>query len=93
MPQDKSDHADQVVSKPAEVDVDPPLDVAEPAYRRWALVFALIAGFLLVVMAVPTLADAIQPIDDWFWELAVANEYPLLVSVAEALAFVGGTWP
>ncbi len=69
----------------------PPLDVDAPADTRWAFVFAVIAGFLLVVMAVPALADAIQPVDDWFWELAVTNEHPALVAVAESLALIGGT--
>jgi undecaprenyl-diphosphatase len=75
----------------ADTAAEPPLDVADKAYRRWALIFAVIAGSLLVIMAVPTLADAIQPLDDWFWELAVAHEYPALVSVARALAVIGGT--
>jgi undecaprenyl-diphosphatase len=70
---------------------DPRLDLKDSAYRRWALVFAAVAGSLLVVMAVPALAGAIQPIDDWFWELAVGHEYPVLVSAAEAFALIGGT--
>ncbi len=79
--------------KPAPTDIgtDPLFEVAAPPYRRWALFFGLIAGFLLVVRAVPQLAAAMQPLDDWFWELAVANEYQLLVSVAELLALIGGT--
>lgn len=69
----------------------PPPDVAAPADARWALAFALVAGFLLIVMAVPALSDAIKPADDWFWELAVANEYSAMVALAELLAVVGGT--
>jgi undecaprenyl-diphosphatase len=91
MQYEKPDHAAGAVRKTPGVAIDPPFDVAEPGYRRWALVFALIAGSLLVIMAVPTLASAIQPLDDRVWELAVANEYPLLVSVAKALAIAGGT--
>ncbi len=73
------------------VALDPPLDITVPAYRRWAAIFGLVAVTLLVVMAVPGLRDAVKPIDEWFWELAVSNEYPLLVSGAEALALIGGT--
>ncbi len=73
------------------VALDPPLDITVPAYRRWAAIFGLVAVTLLVVMAVPALRDAVRPIDEWFWELAVNNEYPLLVAGAEALALVGGT--
>jgi membrane-associated phospholipid phosphatase len=74
-----------------QVAVDPPLGITEPAYRRWAVLFGVVAVALLVVMAVPALRGAVQPIDDWFWELAVNNEYPLLVAGAEALALIGGT--
>ncbi len=70
---------------------DPPMDAAGPAYRRWALVFTAIAGLLLVVMAVPPLAAAVAPLDDWFWGVAVDNEYSVLVSAAELLALIGDT--
>lgn len=74
-----------------QVALDPPLDITEPAYRRWAAFFGVVAVALLVVMAVPALRDAVLPIDAWFWELAVNNEYPLLVTGADALALIGGT--
>jgi membrane-associated phospholipid phosphatase len=74
-----------------EVALDPPLDITEPAYRRWAVLFGVVAVVLLVVMAVPALRDAVKPIDEWFWELAVSNEYPILVAGAEAMALIGGT--
>ena len=70
---------------------DTPIDVAGPAYRRWAIVFAAIAGLLLVVMAVPVLADAVAPLDDWFWKVAVDHEYPVFVNAAKLLALIGGT--
>jgi membrane-associated phospholipid phosphatase len=74
-----------------QIALDPPLDITQPAYPRWAAFFGLVAVALLVVMAVPALRDAVMPIDAWFWELAVNNEYPFLVTGAEAMALIGGT--
>jgi membrane-associated phospholipid phosphatase len=74
-----------------QVDLDPPLDIAIRAYGRWTVLFGIVAVALLVVMAVPALRDLVKPLDEWFWELAVNNEYPLLVTGAEALALIGGT--
>jgi membrane-associated phospholipid phosphatase len=56
----------------------------------WTLTLWAVAGFLLIVMAVPTLAQAVQPLDDWFWELAVAAEVGVLVTASELLDVVGG---
>lgn len=75
------------------VALDQTLDIAEPTYRRWAAFFGLVAVALLVAMAVPTLRNAVVPIDEWFWEMAVNNENPLLVTGAEAMAVIGGTIP
>jgi membrane-associated phospholipid phosphatase len=71
--------------------LEPPLDVTEAANRRSVVAFGLVAVALLVVMAVPALRDAVMPVDEWFWDLAVSQEYPLLVTGAEALALIGGT--
>ncbi len=81
---DQTDQTDQTAA-------DPPIDAAGPAYRRWAIVFAAVASLLMVVMAVPRLADAVAPLDDWFWQVAVDNEYPALVNAAELLALIGDT--
>ena len=70
--------------------LDPPLDIREPAYLRWAALSSLVAVALMVIMAVPALRDVVMPIDEWLWELAVNNEYPLLVTGAEALDHAGG---
>lgn len=74
-----------------QVALDQPLDITGTAYRRWAAVFGLFAVVLLVIMGIPALTDAVTPVDEWFWELAVNNEYPPLVAGAEAVALLGGT--
>ncbi len=87
----ENDMAETDMPETAGTTPDPSIDAAGPAYRRWALVFAAIAGLLLVVMAVPLLADAVAPLDDWFWGVAVNHEYSVLVSAAELLALIGDT--
>ena len=80
-------HDEQATAKVA---FDPLVNVADPRSRRWVLVFGVVAIALLVIMAVPPLSDAIKPIDDWFWRLAVDNEYPILVTSSEVVAEATG---
>ena len=72
---------------------EPSLDTRGAAVRGSALALWAITLFWLVKMAVPGLAEAIQPVDDWFWELAVATEQAALVAVAKTLHVVGGFVP
>lgn len=58
--------------------------------RRWSLALWAVVGILLVVMAVPALAEAIQPLDDWVWEFVVSTELAALVAAAKTLDIIGG---
>lgn len=70
---------------------EPPLDCDSPASRRWAVVLWLLALVWLTTLAVPTLADLVQQIDDGVTEWVVSIEQDLLVSVAKLFRAFGGT--
>lgn len=58
--------------------------------RRWSFAMWVVAGAVLIVMAVPALAAVVQPLDDAIWEFAVSAERAPLVGFAEILNIVGG---
>lgn len=59
---------------------------------RVAIVLWVLGGLLFIVMAVPTLRDRVQTIDDWAWELVVRLEWDPAVAVAKILDVVGSAW-
>ncbi len=68
----------------------PPLDCDSPSSRRWVLLLWLLALAWLVLLAVPTLADVVQQVDDRVTDWAVSLEQDLLVSAAKLTRTVGG---
>jgi len=57
-----------------------------------ALALWLLAGALFVALAVPGWSDPVQTVDDEVLQLAIDTEQAVLVSVAEVMDVVGGTW-
>ena len=57
------------------------------AFGLWAVVIAV-----FVIIAIPTLRDLAEPIDAWFWDLAVETEWQPAVFVAKALRIIGSAW-
>lgn len=59
----------------------------------WAAVSFLGVGLaLFLAMAIPSLADLVQVVDDAVWELAVDLESSFVVAVAEAFDTLGSAW-
>jgi undecaprenyl-diphosphatase len=59
---------------------------------RWALGLWAVVVAVFVIMAIPALRDSAQPIDEWFWDLAVETEWQPAVLVAKALRIIGIGW-
>lgn len=57
-----------------------------------ALVLLALGLFVFVALAIPTLADIVQGVDDWAYEVAVDLEASVAVALAKALDFIGSTW-
>lgn len=56
---------------------------------RWMVMLSAVAGALFGVMAVPSLADITQPIDDAAWETAGVLENGGLVGIAKVFNVLG----
>ena len=59
---------------------------------RWALGLWAIAIAVFVIIAIPALRDLAQPVDDWFWDLAVETEWQPAVIIAKAMRIIGTGW-
>ena len=67
------------------------IDIDRPVAWRWAALMITVAASLMIVMAVPALAEWVQPLDDWGWEAAVDSEADILVAIGRALDVIGGS--
>ena len=65
---------------------------AHPRAWRAGLILLALGVALFVLVAIPPLRSVVQEIDDWVWELAVEWENEFLVTIGEALDFLGSTW-
>jgi undecaprenyl-diphosphatase len=59
---------------------------------RWAVALGSIAAAVFIMIGIPALHDRVQPLDDWFRELAIQLEWQPAVEVADALRVVGSAW-
>jgi len=59
---------------------------------RWALSLWAVVVAVFVVIAIPALRDLVEPIDEWFWDLAVETEWQPAVLMAKALRIIGSGW-
>lgn len=59
---------------------------------RWAIALGAIAAVVFVAIGVPGLHDLVQPLDDWFRELAIQLEWQPAVELADALRVIGSAW-
>jgi len=71
---------------------DRPLLTDHPTAVRASLVLWALGGFLFIALAIPALADIVQTVDDWVYELAVDLENEVIVAVAKAFDLIGSTW-
>lgn len=69
-----------------------PLLRDHPLALRLSLVLWAFGGFVFFALAIPVLADVVQSVDDWVYDLVVDLEAPVLVAVAKGLDFIGSTW-
>lgn len=69
-----------------------PLLQDHPGAVRLALVLLALGLFVFVALAIPALADIVQRVDDWVYELAIDLEASIPVALAKALDFIGSTW-
>lgn len=69
-----------------------PLLQDHPGAYRLALVLWALGSLVFVALAIPALADIVQAIDDWVYELAIDLEATIPVTLAKVLDFVGSTW-
>ncbi len=51
-----------------------------------------IAAAVFIMIGIPGLHDLVQPIDEWFRELAIRLEWQPAVDVADTLRVVGSAW-
>ena len=59
---------------------------------RWALSLWVIVIAVFVIVAIPSLRDLAQSVDEWFWDLAVETEWQPAVIIAKALRVIGTGW-
>ncbi len=59
---------------------------------RWALGLWAVVVAVFVIIAIPALRDLAQPVDEWFWDLAVETEWQPAVLMAKALRIIGSGW-
>ncbi len=59
---------------------------------RWAVALGVITAIVFVAIGVPGLHDLVQPLDEWFRELAIQLEWQPAVDVADTLRVVGSAW-
>lgn len=69
-----------------------PLLQDHPGAVRLALVLLVLGLFVFVALAIPALADIVQAVDDWAYEVAIDLEASIPVALAKALDFIGSTW-
>lgn len=81
-----------MTGRPAGALDDRPLLTDHPAAVRTSFVLWALGGFLFIAMAIPSLADIVQTVDDWVYELAVDLENDIVVAVAKAFDLIGSTW-
>jgi undecaprenyl-diphosphatase len=63
-----------------------------PAAIWLAVALWVVTVAIFVVIAILTLRDLAEPVDEWFWELAVRTEWAPAVVVAKALRIIGSVW-
>lgn len=63
-----------------------------PTAIWWAVALWVITVAIFVVIAIPTLRDLAEPVDEWFWDLAVRTQWAPAVIVAKALRIIGSAW-
>jgi undecaprenyl-diphosphatase len=63
-----------------------------PAALRWALALWAVVVAVFAIIAIPALRDLAEPVDKWFWDLAVATEWQPTVLLAKALRIIGTGW-
>lgn len=63
-----------------------------PAAWRWSLVLWGMAGFLFIAMALPTLRELVQTVDDEVWRLAGSLSNDVAVALAKAFDLIGSSW-
>lgn len=61
----------------------------ERAVWAWAGFVWSVALILMILMAIPATADALQTVDDRVWQLAVDSEWTPMVALARALGIIG----
>ena len=71
---------------------DRPLLRDHPVAFRLSLILWALGGFVFVALAVPFLADIVQGVDDWVYQIAVDLEASIPVAIARVLDFIGSTW-
>jgi len=59
---------------------------------RWALSLWAVVLTMFVIIAIPALRDLAQPVDEWFWDLAIETEWQPAVLMAKALRIIGSGW-
>lgn len=69
-----------------------PLLRDHPLVFRLSLVLWAFGGLVFVALAIPVLADVVQSVDDWVYDLMVDLEAALPVALAKGLDFIGSTW-
>jgi membrane-associated phospholipid phosphatase len=69
-----------------------PLLRDHPTAWRLSLILWCLGGLLFVALAIPTLKDVVQRVDDRVWRLAVDLQGHVAVTVVSVLDFVGSTW-
>jgi undecaprenyl-diphosphatase len=66
--------------------------VNQPRVLRFALISLLLAGVLLAMAAFSTTADAIEWVDEKWYDLMSSIRFTPAVWLAEAMAFIGSVW-
>jgi len=70
---------------------DRPLLRDHPVAFRLSLILWAFGGFVFLALAVPSLADIVQGVDDRVYQIAVDLEASLPVTIAKVLDFIGST--
>ena len=69
-----------------------PLLEDHPVAFRVALVLWALGAFLFIALAIPSMADVVQQVDDAVYELMIEWENGVFVAAAKALDFIGSSW-
>jgi undecaprenyl-diphosphatase len=81
-----------VTSEPPRRLEERPLLEDHPLAFRLSLLLWAFGGLVFVALAVPSLTDILQGIDDWVYRIAVDLEAAVPVALAKVLDVVGSTW-